>query len=225
MPHRVDAARQGRAPIFLRLRRQAAVHLRAAALLLTACSASPPAAPDHGQAMPPYADAPADGLRHLAGDNAATARAFYGVPILQKSLYWDGNGDDDNYGLGFHLFRFVNDGLALGMGLNGAVWMEDAHDVYSGEWEALLRWYPGNRQFFWDVGGGYLHGIAPVPTGGTDWNFTFHFGPGVDIPVGRESSVLIGATYHHTSNALGRENERNPSQNDMRLWVAFAWNF
>jgi hypothetical protein len=189
-------------------------------LLLTACSSSPSVAREGDHPL----DSLENGLQHRAGDNAAVARAFYGVPILQKSLLWDGNGQDDNYGLGLHLFRFVNDGLALGMGLNGAVWMQ-THDVYSGEWEALMRWYPGNGAFFWDFGGGYLHGTAPVPTGGTDWNFTFHFGPGVDIPVGRESSVLIGATYHHTSNALGRMNERNPSQNDMRLWVGFAWNF
>jgi hypothetical protein len=215
MPRLADAARTGRAP------GRSAALLLLLLLLLAACSSSPPVAREGDRPL----DSLADGLKHRAGDNAAVARAFYGVPILQKSLYWDGNGEDDNYGLGLHLFRFVNDGLALGMGLNGAVWMEDAHDVYSGEWEALLRWYPGNGAFFWDFGGGYLHGTAPVPTGGTDWNFTFHFGPGVDIPVGRDSSVLIGATYHHTSNALGRQNERNPSQNDMRLWVGFAWNF
>jgi hypothetical protein len=38
-------------------------------------------------------------------------------------------------------------------------------------------------------------------------------------------SFLIGAHYHHLSNALGRENLRNPSQNEVRAWVGFIWNF
>jgi hypothetical protein len=32
-------------------------------------------------------------------------------------------------------------------------------------------------------------------------------------------------TYHHVSNALGRENDRNPSQNEAQLWVGFALRF
>lgn len=49
---------------------------------------------------------------------------------------------------------------------------------------------------------------------------TFGFGGGVDLPVGAGTSLLLGATYHHISNALGRENERNPSQNEAQ---STAW--
>ena len=90
----------------------------------------------------------------------------------------------------------------------------------------MVRWFPrADGAFFWDLGGGYQQSTDPTPTGGTEWNFTFGFGPGVDIPIASQRSILIGSTYHHTSNALGHANLRNPSQNEMRLWVGFAWNF
>jgi len=47
----------------------------------------------------------------------------------------------------------------------------------------------------------------------------------MEIPWGEGSSLLLGATYHHISNALGHDNPRNPSQNEARLWVGYAWNF
>ena len=45
----------------------------------------------------------------------------------------------------------------------------------------------------------------------------------VDLPVGDKSSLIVGCTYHHISNALGRMNDRNPSQNEARFFVGFAW--
>jgi hypothetical protein len=166
------------------------------------------------------------GIDKHSGANAAVVRAHYGVPILQRSLLWDGNGEDDNYGVGFTGFRFVNDGVMIGMGLNAGVWMERNHDVYAGEFETLLRYYPGiDSHVFFDFGGGWVQGTDPVPSGGTDWNMSFQFGTGLEIPVTEGGSVLLGATYHHISNALGHENGRNPSQNDMRLWVGYAFTF
>jgi opacity protein-like surface antigen len=166
------------------------------------------------------------GIDKHSGANAAVVKGYYGVPILQRSLLWDGNGEDDNYGVGFTGFRFVNDGIMIGMGLNAGVWMENNHDVYAGEFETLLRCYPGiDSHVFFDLGGGWVQGTDPVPSGGTDWNMSFQFGTGVEVPVTEGGSVLIGATYHHISNALGHENARNPSQNDMRFWVGYAFTF
>lgn len=166
------------------------------------------------------------GLDHKHGANAAMVRAFYGVPILQKSLFWDGNGEVDDYGAGVAAFRFVSDGVMLGMGVNGSVWMEPGHDVYAAEWEGLLRYYPAAEgMFFVDLGGGWVQGTEAVPTGGTDWNMSFQLGPGYEIPVSKGASVLLGACYHHTSNALGPQNDRNPSQNEIRFWVGWAFNF
>jgi hypothetical protein len=45
------------------------------------------------------------------------------------------------------------------------------------------------------------------------------------VPVSPNLDFQSGLTYHHVSNALGRENDRNPSQNEAQLWVGFALRF
>ena len=200
-----------RLPASLRARARTATFL----LLVTGCVGPSPRA---AHAIPH------DGIHRTAGETFLQTRAYYGVPILQKSLLWDGNGEDDDAGIGVHVENFVADGLALGAGLDAGNWFQSGTDAQSGEIEGLLRWYPlADVPVFWDMHGGYQLATEPVPTGGTDWNFTFGFGPGVDVAIDDGCSLLFGCTYHHTSNALGRDNDRNPSQNEARFWIGFAW--
>lgn len=164
------------------------------------------------------------GIDRAAGAAFTQTRLYYGVPILQKSFLWDGNGEDDDAGLGVHVARFVDDDLAIGAGVNVGTWFYPGNDATSGELEGLLRWYPiHDLPLFWDLHGGYQHATEPTPRGGTEWNFSFGFGPGVDIPLGNGCSLEVGTTYHHISNALGRQNDRNPSQNEARVWLGVAW--
>ncbi len=164
------------------------------------------------------------GLSHRSGDTTIEGRAYYGVPILQKSLFWDGNGETDDAGLGVHVLQHLADDFAIGMGLNVGNWFLGGEDAYSGEIEGLMRLHPfASLPFFFDLSAGYQLANEPVPPGGTDWNFTFAFGPGIEIPVDRGCSFELGALYHHVSNALGRMNDRNPSQNEGRFWIGFAW--
>ncbi len=164
------------------------------------------------------------GASHRSGDTAIEARAYYGVPILQKSLLWDGNGETDDAGLGVHVLQHLADDFAIGMGLNVGNWFIGGADAQSGEIEGLMRLHPfENLPFFFDLSAGYQLATEPVPPGGTDWNFTFGFGPGVEFPVDRGCSLELGALYHHVSNALGRMNDRNPSQNEGRFWIGFVW--
>jgi len=169
---------------------------------------------------------PAAGVQHGAGDTFASVGAFYGVPVLGKSFFWDGNGEVDDSGLDLHAGRFVEEDVAIGVGSRFATWWTPGKDVYSGEFEGLLRIYPVHSlPLFVDGTGGYQLANDDIPPGGTVWNFTFGFGSGVDLAVGDHSSVQMGATYHHISNALGRQNDRNPSQNEVRFWLGYAWNF
>jgi len=176
-------------------------------------------------------DAPAHpfaaGVHRETGANTIEANAYYGVPILQKSFFWDGNGEVDNAGIGVHLSHYVADNLAFGLGTNYATWFTPGHDVYSGEVEAVVRGYPlgDSSPFFLDGNTGFQYASDLIPPGGTYWNFSFGFGGGVDLPLESGMSMLIGAHYHHISNALGRDNPRNPSQNEVRLWVGVIWNF
>jgi hypothetical protein len=186
-----------------------------AALALTACHA--PGAAD-------AAAFPHRGISHRYGETFVQTRAYYSVPILQKSFFWDGNGEDDAAGLGAHVAHFVDDDIAIGAGLNFGNWFQSGRDAHSVEAEGLLRAYPVHDwPLFVDLHGGYQQADHPVPTGGTDWNFTFGFGGGVDVPVADDCSLILGCTYHHTSNALGRMNDRNPSQNEARFFIGFAW--
>ena len=167
---------------------------------------------------------PHGGISHRFGDTFLQARTYYGVPILQKSFFWDGNGEDDDAGIGAQVAHFVGDDVAIGAGINLGNWFQSGQDAQSAELEGFLRTYPFHGgPLFVDLHGGFQQATQAVPTGGTDWNFTFGFGPGVDIPVADDCSLLMGCTYHHTSNALGRMNDRNPSQNEARLWIGFAW--
>lgn len=166
------------------------------------------------------------GLDRTPGADFATARVHYGVPILQKSFFWDGNGEVDNTGIGVHWGRFVDEHLALGVGSNVINWWTGGRDVQSVELEGLIRVYPKEEwPVFVSSTGGYQLANDQIPPGGTVWNFSFSFGVGVDIPVATGTSALVAVDYHHISNALGRENDRNPSQNEARMWIGFGWSF
>lgn len=166
------------------------------------------------------------GLTVKDGSWFGEAKVHVAIPILQKSFFWDGNGEVDNAGIGLRAFRGFGDGWALGMGLVAANWFLSGADVQSGEIEGILRYYPfeGSRLFI-DGTAGYQQATDAVPPGGTEWNFSFGFGPGYEVPLDDGMSVILAANYHHISNALGRESEHNPSQNEARLWIGFAWNF
>ncbi|MEZ5964324.1 MAG: hypothetical protein R3F56_10805 [Planctomycetota bacterium] len=163
---------------------------------------------------------------HHADDVTVMARGFYGVPILRRSLFWDGDGEVDAYGGGAFLHWFLHDRFALGLGLEGDVFKAPGHDAYGIEGQLAARVYPYSTPdlgIFVDGTAGYLQTTEQVPPGGTEWNFTFSFGPGVEVPLYDASHLLIGGTYHHISNALGRQNQRNPSQNEFRFWVGLQW--
>ncbi len=165
---------------------------------------------------------------HRAGDVTAELRGHYGVPILRKSLFWDGNGENDDFGAGARAYWFATDSLALGGGASGLVFKTLGDDAYAAEGESALRWYPvsfDSCSLFLDGTVGFQQSTRRVPDDGTEWNFTFSFGPGCEIPLGGGTSVLLGGMYHHISNALGRRNSRNPSQNEARLWVGVGWFF
>ncbi len=78
---------------------------------------------------------------------------------------------------------------------------------------------------FIDGNAGYQLANDQIPPGGTVWNFTFGFGGGFELPVDRDTALLAAIDYHHISNALGRNNDRNPSQNEARLWLGVEWTF
>ena len=164
------------------------------------------------------------------GELVLDARAFYGIPILQKSFFWDGNGEVDAAGLKLREMWHATDAFAIGSGVTATNWFLDGEDAQSVEFEAvgrLLVHRADNDAYAWffEASAGYQYATDPVPEGGTVWNWTFSFGPGLLVPMSPNLDFQSGLTYHHVSNALGRENDRNPSQNEAQLWVGFALRF
>ena len=188
----------------------------APSLLAASCAAPPP----------PKIRPMRAGIDRRAGADFATARVHYGIPILQKSFFWDGNGELDNTGVGLHWGHFLDDHVALGLGTNLVQWWTNGRDVQSAELEGLIRIYPKEDWPLFVSGGcGFQLANDQIPPGGTVWNFTFGFGAGLDVPIAAGTSALFGVDYHHISNALGRDSPRNPSQNEARLWIGFGWTF
>ena len=175
---------------------------------------------------PPILTTVPDGLDRRAGAEFVSVRVFHGIPLLQKSFFWDGNGEIDDSGIGIHAARFLADNVAFGLGTNLVTWWTPGEDVFSAELEGLLRIYPvSDWPVFLDGTTGFQLANDQIPPGGTVWNFSFGFGGGVELPVAPGTSVLVGSNYHHISNALGRDNDRNPSQNEVRIWLGMGWTF
>ncbi|MCA8964432.1 MAG: hypothetical protein H6838_02170 [Planctomycetes bacterium] len=211
----------------IRARRRRALGLVAGCLLPIGCSAAPRRAQDVAAEPAPGQEAQhPSGVKVESGHWFGEVKTHVAIPILQKSFFWDGNGEVDNAGVGLRAFRGLGDGWALGMGFVAANWFLSGNDVQSGEIEAVLRCYPfSGSHFFIDGNTGYQQATDAIPPGGTEWNFCFGFGPGYEIPLEDGMSLILAANYHHISNALGRQSPHNPSQNEARLWIGFAWNF
>ncbi|MCA8971305.1 MAG: acyloxyacyl hydrolase [Planctomycetes bacterium] len=158
------------------------------------------------------------------GSAFVSAGAFHGVPILGRSLFWDGQGEVDDTGVELRAAKFVADDVAIGVSGRFASWWTPGDNVESGEIEGLLRTYPiPGFGLFLDVTGGYQLANHRIPPPGTTWNFSFSFGPGYDFRLSDTTRLQVGTIYHHISNALGRQNDRNPSQNELRAFVNFVW--
>lgn len=184
--------------------------------LLTGCATPRPPLP---------APLPA-GMLRLEGAEFVAVRVHHGIPILQRSLFWDGNGEVDDTGVGLQWGHFIAEDVALGVSGNATNWWTPGPDVQSVEIEGLLRCYPVHDwPLFVSGTSGYQLADHAIPPGGTVWNFSFGFGAGVDLPIAPGTSAQLGVDYHHVSNALGHESPRNPSQNEARLWVGCAWTF
>ena len=163
---------------------------------------------------------------HQSGDRLLTLRYEYGEPIRGKSFAWTGLGTSDTQSIAVANHWFVSNRLSLGPSFTAT-----AFDMLSGQWitggeiEGIMRWHFAEidkTSFFWDWTAGYLHTSKKMPPNSTDWNFTFGFGPGVEIPLGGKWKLLSTLQYHHLSNAKGRETVENESQNEARFTIGFG---
>ncbi len=162
-----------------------------------------------------------------------SARAFHADPLVGRSAFWIGEANMPNEGLGIQNHWFIEDRVALGVGMNYTRYDTTHSDAdYNQTWafdiEARFRYYAveviGVGTFL-DLFGGWTHGDRKIPPEGSKNNGTFGAGVGIDIPLGSGFSVLTGMEFHHFSNARGRYASDNPSQNELLFWggVGVRW--
>jgi len=168
------------------------------------------------------------GGMHRKGERMASVRV-QGTPwpILGHAIAWEGERGHEYVGGALWNHWFTSDRIAIGGGVSVHNYQFDARNVAAVELEANYRHYLFEHDeiyaYFWEFYGGAQYAGSPVPRDATDYEFTFAFGPGMEIKLGEKPRLLAGLQFHHQSNALGREAMNNPSQNDLRLWVAFGW--
>lgn len=167
-----------------------------------------------------------DGGIHRQGEQMTSVYASHGQPIVGKAIAWNGLGDVPNASAGLAHHWFLRDRLALGAQVTGLLYDLPGDTTHGLEVEGGLRWFlfePGGAGLFWDWTGGFQHTAHYTPPGGTRDNFTFSFGPGLEVPLGGRWRAFASGEFHHMSNALGRESPRNPSMNELLVTVGLGW--
>ena len=168
------------------------------------------------------------GGMHRKGERMASVRLHGSpLPLEGRTIAWHGERSHKYIGAGLWNHWFTSDRVALGAGVSYNNYRLPGDYVSAIEFEGNYRHYlfehQGRFAYFWDFYGGAQYADEPVPDGATQFEYPFGFGPGMEGKLGENSRVLVGALFHHQSNARGRAAEENPSQNDLRLWLSIGW--
>jgi hypothetical protein len=134
----------------------------------------------------------------------------------------DANVASGTIGCGY----FVIDNLSLGLEANGY------HEHVSGQnaWgygiSGVLRHHLFRYQqstLFADASFGPIESTAPIPLGGTNFNFITRTGIGVTRQLDDHLHLMSGIRYVHLSNARLEGAERNPGINGIEGYIGLMW--
>jgi hypothetical protein len=76
---------------------------------------------------------------------------------------------------------------------------------------------------FLEGGAGLLRTSQKVPSGGSRFNFTPQAGVGLTFDIGNNARWLIGAKWHHISNA--NMYDTNPGRDSIMYWTGISFPF
>jgi hypothetical protein len=162
---------------------------------------------------------------HEKGDRMWSVRGQYSHASPGNAGLITTHGHVDSVGVGAYNHWFVADRLALGLGASALRLEEEGRTIWGAEFEAGLRWYfveIGKTGFFFDLNGGFMLTDKDVPKFGTQGNLLYDFGLGIEVPLGGKSKLLGGVQALHFSNGKGLDSPDNPSQNQIRIWIAYG---
>ena len=108
-------------------------------------------------------------------------------------------------------------------GQGSAIW-QPGEDAAAGGFDFELRWHfvqADGWSLFAGVGIGMLEATAPVPSGGTQFNFTPSAGVGGTLALTDDTRLYVGVRWYHISNAGTSTN--NPGMNGTSLWLGLSF--
>ena len=121
---------------------------------------------------------------------------------------------------------YIYDNLALRAEITGYSVSTEPGDTSAIQGSFGLRQHLlaiGNCSLFVDVGGGIFEAGRRVPEHGTDFDFTFHAGPGLAVPLRDGLDLELGTRYFHLSNAHLEGSGRNPSINGPEFFLGLMY--
>lgn len=195
-------------------------------------AAAPPDAVQGGPATPSASTAPpapgGDRVDALALLPAAAPKPAFGSKDSWR-LNLEGDWMDDFDGANAFQARvgaawfFVDHAEVALYGTGGYVWqpVEDA-GTYGLDLE--VRWHAlafEHWSAFLSIGGSVMGSTAPVPEGGSSFNFTPSVGAGVTFDVWQDTRLYVSARWYHVSNA-GLYAD-NPGRDSLSLWAGLSF--
>jgi hypothetical protein len=169
-----------------------------------------------------------DSVDALALMPVAPAKAAFGSKDSWR-LNFEGDWMDDFEGanafqarVGAAWFFVDNAELAL-YGTGGYVW-QPTQDAGTYGLDLEVRWHAlafDRWSLFASVGSSVMGSTAPVPNGGSSFNFTPTVGIGATLEVADDTRLYVSARWYHVSNAGLYAN--NPGRDSLSIWAGLSF--
>jgi lipid A 3-O-deacylase len=128
--------------------------------------------------------------------------------------------------LGVDFEYFLEDELGLHLGFYGMDVDQTGPNATGFNFTLQLRWHFIAKEtwsMFLEGGAGLLRTSEKVPSGGSRFNFTPQAGLGFTFDIGNNARWLIGAKWHHISNA--NIYDTNPGRDSIMYWTGISFPF
>lgn len=130
---------------------------------------------------------------------------------------------------------FLADDLEFAVEAAGWYFNQPGEDTGGISGSMVFRWHALHTDnydwsLYLDAGIGLLGGFDEVPDGGTEFNFLPRLGGGFTTVLGENRDgqaprLMVGARWHHISNARIRGDERNPARDALAGYIAIVFPF
>lgn len=169
---------------------------------------------------------------HDGHDHEKTTMAAFGAAGSQR---WMINGrwgvqvsdtSNNEYGVAVGLKWFLVDDFAFAPTLDLWGFSQEGDNAFGGGLDLMFEWHFINRDawsMYVDFGCGLLGTTQPVPSGGSQFNFTPQAGLGATFDVGQDRRWIIGVRWHHISNASLYSN--NPGRDSIMVYTGLSFPF